>query len=164
MINILLITISVFVLIFFEHFLIQIFGFSIYIFVSIFLWERIKNVTYLIYFPLVSIILDITMGFPLGVHMTTLLISLLLLTLFRKFIPGTSKLSITLVYSFIYLVSYILSYIFKSVLLYSTFPDISITFVLVCLGKALISGVLTFVLIHLGSGLRDESFEKIRLR
>ena len=164
MLNILLTTISVFALVFIEHFFGHIFGFSIFFLLGVFLWSKIKDIQYLIYFPIASIILDITMGFPFGVHILTLFLVISLLTLIKRFMPSSSTLSMSITYTLFLLLTYLIFAIIKSLLVYDIFPDITLHLILFSSLKSLISGVIIFFLSNFWSGLRNENFEKIRLR
>lgn len=123
MIKILLITISLFVLLFLESFLFEIFSFSLFILVVLLLRKRIHPVGYYIFIIVFGIILDSVNHFPLGTHALVISVLLMFLDFLSIIIPSEGKFQYLGVFFSIFFY-YVLLVVLGSLLQDSVFPRI----------------------------------------
>jgi hypothetical protein len=164
MINILFLTISFFLLVFLESFLLKVFSFSLFVVLVISVWNRIDSILFYIFIIIFTIILDTVFHLSLGVHMISIALLVLLVQLFWVFIPRDDRFGFIPVFFFTFFY-YLLVPIFNSFLLDRIFPKI-LPSMLISIGlKSVIS-----VLIYIGISKLLELFRdsskggKIRLR
>ncbi len=126
MIKVLLITISIFVLLFLESFLFEIFSFSLFILFVLTLWKRINPVVFYILITLFGVILDSVNHFPLGTHVLVVSLLLMFLDLLSVVIPSEGKLQYFGIFLSISLY-YILLLVIGSLLRDNVFPKIDVS-------------------------------------
>jgi len=117
--------ISFFLLFFFESLLLKVFGFSLFILFSLIAWTKVKDVWFFVYITLFGVLIDIMFSTHLGVHISSVLLSITLFELLFLIIPRDSGyrylnffLSISIYYIFtITLNSLLYDRIFSKILL-----------------------------------------------
>lgn len=164
MINILIVTIGMFLNIFLESFFLQLFSFSLFVVLTISLYKRIGDIWFYTFLVISSIALDSVLHMHLGLHILVLSSLLLLLEISWLIIPRGSKsgyISIFLLF-FSY---YILLPISNSLILGQVFPQILPITILWILVKSLISLFLCILIDRFFVSLRDGSGDRdIRLK
>ncbi len=164
MIKTLLLIISVFAVVFLEHLLLKTVHLSLFALLGIYMWDKSGKFSYLLFFVVVSIILDVTMHFPLGLHIFALSIPLLFLWIAKLFIPTDSSIQESIILFVATFLFYTVFLILQSLLLDSVVPAISLTTVLYSLIKSLVSVIVYLVITLSTQTFRSRELEKIRLR
>ncbi|HRX43665.1 hypothetical protein GX618_03400 [Candidatus Dojkabacteria bacterium] len=159
MIEVLLIIISIFVLLFLESFLFELFSFSILILVLLLLWKRINPVVYYILITFFAITLDSVNHFPLGTHVLVISILLFVFDLLSIVIPSEGKLHyLTILLStFLY---YILLLLIGSLLQDGAFPKVWGSLVNI----AVVSGITTILYAFVNRFLKSIQYEGSKSR
>ena len=164
MIKVLLLTISFFLLIFLESFFLKVFSFSLFVVVSISFYKKIDHIVYFVLITLFTTILDTVLHTPLGVHMISTAIALVLLESLWFLIPrdGTFGFVPVFVGVFVYYISLL---VFTSLLRDSVLPTLSLEFVLQSFLKGIFSIPIYIGIAKTLAFLRkDDIGSKIRLR
>ncbi len=125
MIKILLITISLFVLLFLESFLFDLFFFSLFVLVLLLIWKRVNPIVFYTFITLFGVILDSVNHFSLGTHILVISALLMFLDLLSIVIPSEGKMQYVGIFLSIFFY-YILLLVLGSLLQDGVFPKIAI--------------------------------------
>lgn len=164
MLKILLLTISIFAVVFLEHLFLKIFSISLFALLGIYLWHRGMNWTYILIFVLLGLALDVTMHLPLGLHTVALGISILFAQLAKTVIPTEGFVHESIILLISTLLFYILFLVLNPVILDFSLPSISLKTVLYIVIKSLVSVLLYFFITLSTQSFRSKDFDKIRLK
>lgn len=134
----LLYIISIFIFFFLESFFMKVFGFSLFVILTINMWQRVKDIWFFTYISFFGILLDVMLHTAVGMHMSVIAILILLLQLLYLFIPKESNYKYINVFIFIFLY-YILSLTMNSLLKESVFPSIESKYLLHTVLKGILS-------------------------
>ncbi len=159
MIEVLLITISIFVLLFLESFFFELFSFSLLILVLLLLWKRINPVIYYILITFLAIILDSVNHFPLGTHVLVIAILLFIFELLSIVIPSEGKLHYLSIFlsTFLY---YILLLLIGSLLQDGAFPKVLGSLVNI----TVVSGITTIIYAFVNRFFKSIQYEGSKSR
>lgn len=164
MIKILLLTISFFLLIFFESFLFKAFSFSIFVIIAVSMWKRIGSIWYFIFLFIGGITLDIVFHQSLGLHTLVLSILLIFLWFLWLIVPRESWFGYIPILVFVFLY-YLLLLVLGSLLQDSVVPQITLGVIGGFVVKSIISVLVCMGIDSLFVSVRDvKGQDKIRLR
>lgn len=165
MISFLLSTIFIFITVFFEHLFIGLFSFSILLLIMVNIIDRVDLKVFMFFTVLTSIAMDVTLHVPLGFNIIILGIALLLLTIFRMFIPFDRPVTKYILLFFIFLSAYFIRFILLFILQDGVFPVIQWSDVFRFSVNSIFSVVVCVLVDRIFASLRDaDHYEKIRLK
>jgi hypothetical protein len=165
MLNLLILTIGVFLVVFIDHFLFSILAFSLYALIAINMFNRVSPFLFYSFVILGGLIMDVTMHQPLGVNLLVLSIALVVFWLLGIAVPVDGRVPRYLSLSVFFVLFYLLSLIITSLIQDSAIPYISASFVVKAGISTVISVLITFVLDKLFFSVRDSRYlEGIRLK
>lgn len=154
MIKILLVTISFFVLLFVESFLLRVFSFSLFAVVVLSMWKRVNDTLFYTFLTLFGIVLDCVLQAPLGTHILVLTILLLLLEFLWLLVPAEGKFGYIPVFLFVFLY-YLLIPVVSSLLSEGVFPSLLSSIWIEILVKSVISVGMSMLISRFTKSLRD---------
>jgi uncharacterized membrane protein (DUF485 family) len=165
MIYILLFIIGLVGVVFFEHLLLGILGFSFFALIGLNMWGRVSSLLLYAFLIPLGLILDTTMHLPLGTHVLVLGIVLVLFWLIGIIVPTEGRIS-RYISLFIFFLSYYFAYLFLSSFLQdSVLPEILLGTVIKIAISTTVSVAICFVLDIMFFSVRsNKNFESIRLR
>ncbi|MFA5622755.1 MAG: hypothetical protein WC981_00810 [Candidatus Dojkabacteria bacterium] len=165
MLEILIGIIGIFVSLFLEHFLFSLFGFSLFILISLNMWGRVSNRFFFPFFLLLGISLDVTMHQPIGLHILVLGIALLIYILFETLLPDDNKVSKYISMLFVFLLFYFLNLLLLSLLQDGILRIYTSEILIKIFANSLLSVLLSILVGKLFSTVRDsKSYQSIRLK
>lgn len=165
MLEILIGIIGIFVSLFLEHFLFGIFGFSLFILISLNMWGRVSNRFYFPFLALLGISLDVTMHQPMGLHILVLGLALLVYVLFETLLPDDNIISKYISMFFVFLIFYFLNLLILSLLQDGTLPVYTNEILLNICFNSLLSVLISIFISKAFSTVRDsKNYQSIRLR
>lgn len=164
MIKILLLTISFFLLIFLESFLLKVFSFSLFVVLAISFWKKIDNTLFFLFVTLFTLMLDTVLHTPLGVHMIVISLSVILVEILWFLIPRDDTFGFVPVFLVVFFY-HTAVVIFTSFLQDSVFPTFTFGMLLGNLVKGIFSIPIYILVKRVSAFVRNEDTgEKIRLR
>lgn len=156
--------ISFFLLFFFESLLLKVFGFSLFILFSLIAWTKVKDIWFFVYITLFGILIDTMFSIHLGVHISSIILSITLFELLFLIIPRDSAYRYLNFFLSIFLY-YILTITLNSFLYDRIFPNILLKEFIGIFVRSIISVVIAVLIERLLLFLRDSKGERsIRLR
>ncbi len=154
MIKILLITISFFVLLFVESFLLRVFSFSLFAVVVLSMWKRVNDILFYTFLTLFGIVLDCVLQVPLGTHILVLTLLFLLLEFLWLLVPVEGKFGYIPIFFFVFLY-YLLIPVVSSLLSEGVFPSLLSSIWIEIFVKSVISVGMFMLINRFTKSLRD---------
>lgn len=151
--------------VFFEHIFLGLFTFSIFLLVSINLWNRGNSALYIFFTIFTGIALDTTLHLPLGFNIFFVGIVLFVLVFLQIILPLERPNVRYIALFFVFFVAYLLRFVLLYVLQDSVLPNIELSYILNSVIVSIFSVLLCMLFDRVLLSLRDSnSYEKIRLR
>lgn len=165
MLEILIGIIGIFVSLFLEHFFFSLFGFSLFILISLNMWGRVSNRFYFPFLALLGISLDVTMHQPIGLHILVLGLALLIYIFFETLLPDDNKVSKYVSIFFVFLLFYFLNLLLLSLLQDGILPVYTNGILIKIFVNSLLSVLFSIFINMAFSTVRDsKSYQSIRLK
>jgi cell shape-determining protein MreD len=165
MISLLLATIGILFTVLFEHVLLGLFSFSLFLLVVVNVWNRWDIKIFAFFTIITGIALDVTLHTPLGFNLFVLGVVLFVLSLLQMVVPldrpNTRYTGLFFIFFFAYFLKFVLLYVLQD----NIFPIIQWSHILSFTLNSIFSVFICILLDRFFMSLRDgDNYEKLRLK